>query len=106
MMAGMSAYGPALFVTRTDGAALSGAERAALLDVIARACRRLGFGGSPRAYGEAGFLLYSDYGYHQMPAAIRAEQDESWAGHGRRVGEEIEQRFPGVYAFRAYAVED
>ncbi|GAA2854747.1 hypothetical protein GCM10010517_12810 [Streptosporangium fragile] len=38
----MSEYGPALFVSRRDGAELTGDERAAVLRLVRSACRVLG----------------------------------------------------------------
>jgi hypothetical protein len=110
----MSAFGPALFVSRADGADIPEDERAAILAHIRAATARLALPRAvPRVYDYDGYepkalgvLLYSEYGYQHMPDEVREDQDAAWSEQGRRVGAEVEKRAPGVYRFTAYAVED
>ena len=114
----MSAYGPALFVSRKDGAALPEQERATVLRLArtAAATTRLldeqRAPARPRVYdhdgyepGALGVLLYSGYAYGQLPRDIQREQDEAWAAEAARVGAEIDRQVPGVYTFAGYGVE-
>ncbi|MFF5083597.1 hypothetical protein ACFY36_41665 [Actinoplanes sp. NPDC000266] len=112
----MSAYGPAIFISRRDGAELTEAERQRVLELAREAAARLrlrdenGEPARPRPHGyEEGtlaVLLHSGYVYSQMPAPIQADQDDVWTAEGDRVTAEIEKAVPGVYAFEAYGVED
>jgi hypothetical protein len=110
----MSAFGPALFVSRADGADIPKDERAEILTRIRSATARLGLPRAvPRFYDYDGYeplalgvLLYSEYGYHHMPDEVREDQDQAWADQGRRVGAEVDKQIPGVYRFTAYTVED
>jgi hypothetical protein len=110
----MSAFGPALFVSRADGAAIPEDEQAVILTRIRAATARLGLPRAvPRFYDYDGYeqralgiLLYSEYGYHHMPEEIREDQDHAWADQGRRVGVEVDRQIPGVYKFTVYTVED
>ncbi|MEU4161827.1 hypothetical protein [Actinoplanes sp. NPDC026670] len=110
----MSAFGPALFVSRADGAPLPEGEQSAILTHIRAATARLGLPRAvPRVYDYDGYeplalgvLLYSEYGYQHMPDDVREDQDRAWADQGVRVGAEVEKQAPGVYNFTAYTVED
>ncbi|WP_238011827.1 hypothetical protein KZZ52_13390 [Dactylosporangium sp. AC04546] len=115
----MSAYGPALFVTRKDGAAMPEDEQRAVLALARAAAERLRLrdeerepavpdvydydGYEPRALG---ILLYSGYAYGEMPEEIQRDQEETWSGECARVGAEIERQSPGRYTFTGYGVED
>jgi hypothetical protein len=115
----MSAYGPALFVSRKDRAELSAEEQATVFELVRAACLRLGVTGddddpaNPSVYGydqeeprALGVLLYSSYAYGHMPDEIREDHEESWQRVGARVAAEIEKQTPGVYAFVSYGVEN
>ncbi|GIE32597.1 hypothetical protein Ait01nite_056420 [Actinoplanes italicus] len=115
----MSAFGPALFVSRADGAAMSEDEQAAVLALVRDAAVRLRLTNderkpaAPRVYDYDGYeplalgvLLYSGYGYRHMPDEIRKDQDEAWAALGDRVAAEIDRAAPGLYRCTTYAVED
>jgi hypothetical protein len=115
----MSAYGPALFVSRKDGAEVPEDEQETLLR-LARAAAvavRLkdeeGAPAEPRVYDydeyephALGILLYSGYAYGQMPEEVQQEQDVAWEEEIGRVAEAVERAAPGVYAFVGYGVED
>lgn len=109
----MSAYGPAVFLSRRDGAEPTEGERQRVLSLVMEAAARLrlkdenGEPARPRPYGDSlGVLLYSGYSYGQMPPPIQQDQDEIWTAEGRRVATEVEKAAPGVYTFEAYGVED
>jgi hypothetical protein len=115
----MSAYGPALFVSRRDGAELPEPEQHSVLELVraATAAVRLrderGEPAAPRVYdydeyetGALGVLLYSGYAYGGLPEQIQRDRDASWAAETGRVAAEAERRFPGVYAYVGYGVED
>ncbi|MBB5868360.1 hypothetical protein F4553_001739 [Allocatelliglobosispora scoriae] len=115
----MSAYGPALFVSRRDRAELSEEEQARVFELVRAACLSVGVTGDdgepakPSIYGydqeeqrALGVLLYSSYAYVQMPDEIREDHEEGWRRVGARVAAEIEKQSPGVYAFASYGVEN
>lgn len=115
----MSAYGPALFISRKDGADLSEDEQAMVFRLVQAACRSLSMTndeGDPvepsnRGYDKEekralGILLYSSYAYAAMPAEIQADEAEGWKQDGAKVAEKVEEQAPGVYSFTAYGVED
>lgn len=115
----MSAYGPALFVSRKDGAELPEQERATVLRLARTAAAATHLldeqraPARPRVYdydgsepGALGILLYSGYTYRQLPAELQQEQDETWAAEAARIGAEIDREVPGVYTFVGYGVED
>jgi hypothetical protein len=110
----MSAFGPALFVSRADGTAITEAEQSAILTRIRTATARLGLPRAvPRVYDYDGYqplalgvLLYSEYGYQHMPAEVREDQDQAWADQSRLVGAAVDSQIPGVYRFTASTVED
>ncbi|WP_327003070.1 hypothetical protein OHA72_49650 [Dactylosporangium sp. NBC_01737] len=115
----MSAYGPALFVARKDGAEPPPDERETILQLVRAAAAKLrvkdeqGAPARPRVYDydeyepkALGILLYSGYAYGQMPEEIQQDQDEDWERQCARVGAEIEREVPGVYTFTGYGVED
>ncbi|MFG2039923.1 hypothetical protein [Dactylosporangium sp. NPDC048998] len=106
-------------MSRKDGAAVSEDERETILQLVRSAVGRLRLKNDrrepadPRVYdydgyekGALGILLYSGYSYGLMPEEVQKDQDEAWANEGARVGAEIEQLIPGVYAFVGYGVED
>ncbi|EGX57277.1 hypothetical protein SZN_23576 [Streptomyces zinciresistens K42] len=114
----MSAYGPALFVSRKDGAELSQEERAVVFRLVQSACLSLmltddeGEPVRPSDHGydqeeekALGVLLHSSYAYAHMPQEIQVEKAEEWEEEGKRVAAEVEKHAPGVYAFTAYGVE-
>ncbi|MET7396565.1 hypothetical protein ABZS66_24095 [Dactylosporangium sp. NPDC005572] len=115
----MSAYGPALFVARKDGAALPEDEQQAVLALARAAAERLRLRDEQREpavpgiydydgyeSGALGILLYSGYAYGEMPEEIQQDQEETWSDECARVGAEIERRCPGRYTFTGYGVED
>jgi hypothetical protein len=115
----VSAFGPALFVSRADGTAMPEQEQNTVLQLVRAAVGRLRLTdderqpAEPRVYdydgyepGALGVLLYSGYGYQHMPDEIRQDTDEAWAALGDRVAAEIDKAVPGLYRFTAYAVED
>lgn len=115
----MSAYGPALFVSRKDGAGLSEQEQAAVFTVVRAACLSLkmkdaeGFPTEPSNYGydeeqerSLGILLHSSYTYAGMPEEVRADVEHGWEQEGARVAASVEEHSPGIYAFTTYAVEN
>ncbi|WP_437278306.1 hypothetical protein WME90_44990 [Sorangium sp. So ce375] len=115
----MSAFGPALFVRRTDGRDLDEREQQAIVEMVHRATRKLGVTDEhdeaiePRRhdYGEteAGalcVLLYSSYNYYGMPEEVMADQDETWKELGMKVAREVEAAAPGAYRFDCYTIED
>lgn len=115
----MSAYGPALFVSRKDGADLSELEQKQVLELVRAACLGLrmtdgeGFPVEPSNYGydeeearSLGVLLYSSYAHAGMPEEVRADVEHSWEQEGARVAAKVEDRFPGIYAFTYYGVEN
>lgn len=94
----MSAYGPALFVSRKDGAGLSEQEQMQVLELVRAVClgSRMtdgeGFPVEPSNYGydeeearSLGILLYSSYAYAGMPEEVRADVEHSWEQEGARV---------------------
>ncbi len=115
----MSAYGPALFVSRKDGAPLPEQEQETILRLARDAAATVGLTDEesapvdPRVYDyddyepdALGILLYSGYAYRMMPEELQQEQDRVWAEQSARVGAEIDRRVPGVYTFTGYGVED
>ncbi|MFD9548326.1 hypothetical protein ACFWBG_13145 [Nocardia salmonicida] len=115
----MSAYGPALFVSRKDGADLSGQEQEQMLEHVRAVCLGLrmtdgeGFPVEPSNYGydeeedrSLGILMHSSYAYAGMPEEVRADVEHSWEQEGARVAARVEERFPGIYAFTSYGVEN
>ncbi|MEV0248384.1 hypothetical protein AB0H76_17435 [Nocardia sp. NPDC050712] len=115
----MSAYGPALFVSRKDGADLPEQEQSTVLALVRAACLGLkmtdgeGHPVKPSSYGydeeeerAMGILLYSSYVYVGMPKEVRANVEHSWEQEGARVAAKVEERCPGIYAFTTYGVED
>lgn len=115
----MSAYGPALFVSRKDGAPLPEEERETILRLARAAAAKVRLKDEqrapvePRVYdydgyepGALGILLYSGYAYRMMPEEIQQEQDKAWTEQSARVGAEIDRQVPGVYTFTGYGVED
>ncbi|WP_433789857.1 hypothetical protein [Actinoplanes sp. CA-252034] len=107
----MSRFGPALFVSRADVAAITEAEQNEILTHVRSAATRLGLTRlTPRLHDRdpetVGVLLLSEHGYHHMPDEIREEQDQAWAAQALRVGAEVDRHVPGVYRFTAYTVED
>ncbi|MFJ3671505.1 hypothetical protein ACIPSE_34085 [Streptomyces sp. NPDC090106] len=116
----MSAYGPAVFVARKDGADLSDEEQASVMRLVRDACRGLNMTGadgdpvapSDRGYDEEeqralGILLHSSYGYHaDLPEEVRVDQEKAWEREGARVAGWVEREAPGTYVFTAYGVED
>lgn len=115
----MSAYAPALFVSRQDGAPLAEQERETILRLAraAAATVRLKDERSapvrPRVHdhdgyepGALGILLYSGYAYRMMSQELQREQDEAWTRQSARVGADIDRRVPGVSTFTGYGAED
>ncbi|SNY67167.1 hypothetical protein [Paractinoplanes atraurantiacus] len=109
----MSAFGPAIFVSRRDGADVHDEERQRIVDLVREATARLGLKDEngeparPRLYGDSlGVLLYSGYVYGQMPEPIQRDQDGLWTAEGDRVTAELEKAAPGIYTFEVYGVED
>ena len=115
----MSAYGPALFVARKDGAEMPPDEQETVLRLVRAAAAKLrvkdeqGAPVRPRVYDydeyepEAlGILLYSGYAYGQMPEEIQQDQDDAWTAETTRVAAEVDRHAPGVYAYTGYGVED
>lgn len=115
----MSAYGPALFVSRRDGFGVPKGEWGAILRLVQAAAAVLqlkderGAPAEPRVYdydqyetNALGILLYSGYAYGQMPEEVQQDQDDAWAAEVARVGAEVERQVPGVYVFVGYGVED
>src|ERR1043165_8279804 len=101
----MSAYGPALFVSRKDGAQLPEQEQETILRLARAAAVTVRLKdeqrppAEPRVYdydgyepGALGILLYSGYAYGQMPEEIQQDQDEAWEAETGRVGAEIERQ--------------
>lgn len=115
----MSAYGPALFVSRKDGAAVPPGEQEAIL-LLARSAvaavrlkDELGRPADPHVYDydeyeprALGILLYSGYAYGQMPEEVQQDQEDTWTEETTAVAAEIERQAPGLYAFTGYGVED
>ena len=115
----MSAYGPAVFVARTDGAEIADAEQQQIVKLVGAAAKKLnvtnddGEAVSPSHYdyGEyepksVGVLLYSSYAYAEMPDEVREDEDAGWKELGATIAAEIERAHPGRYRFTCYAVED
>ncbi|MBF6300968.1 hypothetical protein IU459_25980 [Nocardia amamiensis] len=115
----MSAYGPALFVYRKDGADLSEQEQKQVFELVRAVCMDLrmtdveGFPVEPSNYGydeeearSLGILLYSSYAYAGMPEEVRAGVEHGWEQEGARVAARVEECSPGVYAFMTYGVEN
>ncbi|MEV0561699.1 hypothetical protein [Dactylosporangium sp. NPDC050588] len=115
----MSAYGPALFVSRKDGAAVPPEEQETILHLVRAAVATVrlkdeeGAPADPRVYDydeyeplALGVLLYSGYAYGQMPEEIQQDQDDAWTAETTRVAAEVDRHAPGVYAFTGYGVED
>jgi len=117
----MSDYGPAVFVSRRDGADLSEQEQATVLQLVCSACRTLDLTDDddepvkPSVYcydeegyeaGALGILLYSSGLYGALPEEIQADEEQSWEETGARIAAEIEKQRPGRYAFVCYGVED
>ncbi|GAA1653187.1 hypothetical protein [Actinoplanes couchii] len=105
----MSAFGPALFVSRIDRAVIREPEQAVIIALI----RTAASASQARIYDydecepEAlGVLLHSDYGYQHLPDDARQELDDAWEAEGHRVAAVVERRRPGVYEYRTYPVED
>lgn len=110
--ASVSAYGPAVFLSRRDGVETTESERQCVLSLVTEAAARVrlkdenGEPARPRPYGDSlGVLLYSGYLYGQMPTPIQQDQDEIWTTEGQRVAVEVEKAAPGIYTFEAYGVE-
>jgi hypothetical protein len=114
----VSEYGPALFVSRKDRAALPEDERAAVLRHVRAACRRVrltdgeGRRAEPELYdydgyepGALGILLHSSFLYGEMPEELQADEEAGWEKDGARVAAAVEQHVPGVYQFVCYGVE-
>ncbi len=114
----MSDYGPALFVSRKDGAGLSESEQETIFQLVRSAVGALRLKdeedepADPSVYdydgyekGALGILLYSGYSYGLMPDEIQQDQGRQWAREAARVGVAIEKQAPGVYAFVGYGVE-
>lgn len=115
----MSATGPALFISRKDQQEISQDEQkqlVALVKKLARA-RKLqtdeGTAAQPRRYDygqyEAkglGVLLYSSYILGEMPDDIRKDHEEAAVAEALKLGQALAKEQPGVYAFKAYFVED
>jgi hypothetical protein len=115
----MSAYGPALFVSRKDGAPLAELEQEEILRLARAAAVTLRLKdeerapAEPRVYdydeceaGAVGILLYSGYAYGQLPEEIQQDQDLAWERETAGIGAEIDRQAPSVYAFVGYGVED
>ncbi|UGT44125.1 hypothetical protein LTV02_12360 [Nocardia yamanashiensis] len=115
----MSAYGPALFVSRKDGADLSAVEQERVFELVREVCAGLkmtdgeGFPVEPSNYGydeeearSLGILLYSSFAYAGMPEEVWADVERGWEREGARVAARVEECAPGVYAFVTYGVED
>ncbi|WP_127500381.1 hypothetical protein [Actinoplanes solisilvae] len=112
----MSAFGPAVFVSRVDGNGLEHGERELLVASAREATVRLGLKDEdgkparPREHGYDGgtlaILLHSGYAYRMMPPEIQRDQDEVWVAEGERVAAALERVAPGRYTFVAYGVED
>ncbi|EXG82365.1 hypothetical protein [Cryptosporangium arvum] len=104
----MSAYGPAVFLSRRDGVEPTDNERQRVLSLVMEAAARLrltdenGEPARPRPYGDPlGVLLYSGYIHGQMPTPIQRDQGEIRTTQGQRVAAEVEKAAPGVYTFEA-----
>jgi hypothetical protein len=115
----MSAYGPAVFVARKDGAGIPVDEQEAVLALVRSAARTLrladeeGRAAAPRVYdydecekGALGVLLHSGYSFGAMPEEVQEDQERLWADECGRVAAEIDRRAPGQYAVIGYGVED
>ncbi|MEU8895614.1 hypothetical protein [Nocardia sp. NPDC048505] len=115
----MSAYGPALFVSRKDGAHLSQQEQDQVFELVRAACLDSGmtdeeglpvepsnYGYDEEEAGSLGILLYSSYAYAGMPKEVRADVEHSWEQQGERVAARVEESSPGIYAFTTYGVEN
>jgi hypothetical protein len=115
----MSAYGPALFVSRKDKNEISESEQKEILKLVKAAAKKLDLRDdddsrvSPETYDYGEYeenalsvLLFSSHAYGEMPEEVQADEDEAWKEMGARLGEEIEKQAPGTYVFTCYAVED
>jgi hypothetical protein len=114
----VSEYGPALFVSRVDGAQLTENEQATLLRSVTDACRSLELtdadGGriKPEVYdyneyepGALGILLYSSFLYSLMPEEVLEGEREGWQDEAALLASEVEKQAPGTYRFVCYGVE-
>jgi hypothetical protein len=115
----MSEYGPALFVSRADGAELPADEQAAVLHLVQSACRSLklkdddGNPVEPQIYdyneyenGALGVLLYSSHLYGEMPEEVQADYEQGWTTTGARLANNLEKHTPGTYKCVCYGVEN
>lgn len=111
----MSAYGPALFLSRRDGTELDEEAQEALVEAVAAATKELGLkdeddapleptlydydGYEPKAVG---VLLFSSYAYGAMPEEVQADYAATWEAQG----DEIARRLGEAYDHQCYFVED
>jgi hypothetical protein len=115
----MSAYGPALFVTRKDKKPLTKTEQQSIVKLVASAAKTLKLKDdedkpvAPRFYNYGsyepngvGVLLFSGYIYSMMPAHIQQDENQIWELTGKKLGKEIEKTHPKAYTFKCYYVED
>lgn len=115
----MSAYGPALFVARSDNKPIPKAEQDELLKLVRRHAKQLkikddeGAAVSPRRYDYGqyephalGVLIFSSYLTEMMPEDIRADHEQSTCADVLKIGAAIAREKPRVYTFKAYYVED
>jgi hypothetical protein len=118
----MSAYGPALFISRKDKKELDPKEQEKLVSLVKAAAKKLKLKDDednaikPSFYnygdyekGGVGVLLYSSYIYSMMPKEVQEDEDNAWKSIGVKLGKEIEKAHAasaGVYKFVCYFVED
>jgi hypothetical protein len=115
----MSAFGPAVFISRLDGSELSEAEQQQLVEIVGAACKTLeittddGDIAEPSHYDYGGYedkavgvLLYSSYAYSAMPDEVREDTDAAWTELGAKIGKEVDKAHPNTYRYESYAVED
>jgi hypothetical protein len=111
----MSNYGPALFIVRIDNKPLEKREQADLLKAVVQSCQKhtlnddCGDPVSPRVDGyernTLSILIYSSSTYSLMPEEAQIGQKNADLHELVKVEHDLEERYPGTYAFRSYYVE-
>lgn len=114
----MSVYGPALFITRKDGADISAEEQKSLLAKVVEITKALNITGhdsepaDPDHYDYDGYedkalgiLLHSTEIYGFVPEEVYADMEEGDVAEATKVSDALEKDQPETYTFKAYVVE-
>jgi hypothetical protein len=114
----MSEYGPAFFIKRKNGQALSTEEQKVLLEQVASIAEALalkdpdGDSVEPEFYDydnyepkAVAFLLFYDSSWEHLPPDIQQDTEAETAEELRPIGQRLDAVFPGTYAYQCYYVE-